>query len=136
CNDMFFSHMDNLTMPGRGVNMGDGWETKRNRTPNNRDWIIIKLGHKGMLDKVLVDTCHFKGNYPDRCSLEGATVESDNGQSLDSANWESILPESKLEADNEHLFENLQHKGPFTHVRMNIFPDGGISRLRIHGTKG
>ena len=136
CNDMFFSHMDNLTMPGRGVNMGDGWETKRNRTPNNRDWIIIKLGHKGILDKVLVDTCHFKGNYPDRCSLEGTSIESDNGQGLDSTNWVSILPESKLEADYEHLFENLQNKGPFTHVRMNIFPDGGISRLRIHGTKG
>jgi hypothetical protein len=65
CNDMFFSHMNNLIMPGRGVNMGDGWETKRNRTPNNRDWVIVRLAHKGIIQKALIDTCHFKGNYPD-----------------------------------------------------------------------
>ena len=58
CNDMFFSHMNNLLMPGRGVNMGDGWETKRNRTPNNHDWVIVRLAHKGILKKALIDTCH------------------------------------------------------------------------------
>jgi allantoicase len=65
CNDMFFSHMDNLIMPGRGINMGDGWETKRNRTPGNKDWVIVRLAHKGIIEKILIDTCHFKGNYPD-----------------------------------------------------------------------
>ena len=70
CNDMFFSSKDNLIMPNRGVNMGDGWETKRNRKPGNVDWVVLKLGHRGLIDDVLVDTCHFKGNYPDRCSLE------------------------------------------------------------------
>ena len=55
-------------MPNRGANMGDGWETKRNRTPNNRDWVILKLAHKGTVDRIIVDTCHFKGNYPDSCS--------------------------------------------------------------------
>src|SRR5437867_1854450 len=59
CNDMFFSHMDNLILPGRGVNMGDGWETKRNRTPNNRDWVIVRLAHEGIIDEILIDTCHF-----------------------------------------------------------------------------
>ncbi|MEZ4807564.1 MAG: hypothetical protein R2815_08845 [Flavobacteriales bacterium] len=54
CNDMFFSHMNNLIMPGRGVNMGDGWETKRNRTPNNRDWVIVRLAHKGIIRKALI----------------------------------------------------------------------------------
>jgi len=145
CNDMFFSHMDNLIMPGRGLNMGDGWETKRNRTPNNRDWVIIKLAHEGTIKKILVDTCHFKGNYPDTCSIEGINVEDTNlfpiskaagGIDLDSADlkWTGILPKMKLQADHEHFFESeISNAGPFTHVRLNIFPDGGISRLRLFG---
>jgi allantoicase len=137
CNDMFFSHMDNLLMPGRGKNMGDGWETKRNRTPNNRDWVIVKLAHAGMLQKVVVDTCHFKGNYPDTCSLEGFYQEEGKETDFSSSAvaWVEILPKAKLQADNEHFFESeLVAKGPFTHVRLNIFPDGGISRLRLFGT--
>lgn len=139
CNDMFFSHMDNLIMPGRGVNMGDGWETKRNRTPNNRDWVIIRLAHKGTVEKILVDTCHFKGNYPDSCLIEGCTITADKENLLhvkdeSSVNWVTILPQSKLSADQEHFFEEeIKSKGPFTHVRLNIFPDGGISRLRVWG---
>ncbi|MEO7049111.1 MAG: hypothetical protein ABI091_27650, partial [Ferruginibacter sp.] len=78
CNDMFFSAMSNLTMPNRGANMGDGWETKRNRTPNNRDWVIIKLATAGIIENIIVDTCHFKGNYPDRCSIEGCNSTNDN----------------------------------------------------------
>ena len=78
CNDMFFSHMNNLLMPGRGVNMGDGWETKRNRTPNNRDWVIVRLAHKGIIKKALIDTCHFKGNYPDTFTLEGCMSDTDD----------------------------------------------------------
>jgi allantoicase len=138
CNDMFFSHMDNLIMPGRGVNMGDGWETKRNRTPDNRDWVIIRLAHKGLIEKILVDTCHFKGNYPDICSIEGCTItiedESILRQDDNQIKWETILPPSKLSADHEHFFEDeIENKGPFTHVRLNIFPDGGVSRLRLWG---
>lgn len=164
CNDMFFSHMDNLLMPGRGVNMGDGWETKRNRTPNNRDWVIVKLAHQGSIHKIVVDTCHFKGNYPDTCSIEGVDLETvDIGASslgitrtevlptsanieLESVHideidisspeikWTEILPKQKLQADHEHYFENeIANHGPFTHIRLNIFPDGGISRLRLFG---
>lgn len=135
CNDMFFSHMDNLIMPGRGVNMGDGWETKRNRTPNNRDWVIVKLAHKGEINKILVDTCHFKGNYPDTCSIEGINV-SDTTIDFSSPDlkWTEILPKTKLQADHEHYFEKeIASKDSFTHVRLNIFPDGGISRLRLFG---
>ncbi|MDA9563156.1 allantoicase [Flavobacteriales bacterium] len=132
CNDMFFSHMDNLLMPGRGVNMGDGWETKRNRTPNNRDWVIIRLAHKGKIRKIGVDTCHFKGNYPDSCLIEGCHTHDDQ---IENANWIEILPQSKLQADHEHYFEeNLNSENEFTHVRLSIFPDGGISRLRLWGT--
>ncbi len=137
CNDMFFSHMDNLIMPGRGVNMGDGWETKRNRTPNNRDWVIVKLAHLGEIKKILVDTCHFKGNYPDTCSIEGINTDGKNVdfKSAD-LKWTEILPKMKLQADHEHLFENeVFNTGPFTHVRLNIFPDGGVSRMRLFGFK-
>ncbi len=132
CNDMFFSHMDNLIMPGRGVNMGDGWETKRNRTPNNCDWVVVRLAHKGTVQKVCVDTHHFKGNYPDTCMIEGCLADSD--EKVEDADWQELLPKSKLEAHQEHDFEKLSNSGPFTHVRLRIFPDGGVSRLRLWGT--
>ncbi len=133
CNDMFFSHMDNLIMPGRGVNMGDGWETKRNRTPNNRDWVIVRLAHQGVIDKLLIDTCHFKGNYPDSCLVEGCMIGGDDSNvNFWEAKWTTILPQSKLEADHEHTFESVS-KDVFTHVRLTIFPDGGVSRMRCWG---
>jgi allantoicase len=136
CNDMFFSHMDNLIMPGRGINMGDGWETKRNRTPGNRDWVIVRLAHKGVIDKILIDTCHFKGNYPDSCLIEGCNISRDEENKLntDKITWSTILPQAKLSADNEHFFEKeIVSKEPFTHVRLSIFPDGGVSRMRLLG---
>lgn len=136
CNDMFFSHMDNLVMPGRGVNMGDGWETKRNRTPNNKDWVIVRLAHKGTVEKILIDTCHFKGNYPDSCMIEGCVLTPKEEGKLDShdPDWITVLPQSKLSADHEHFFEKeISNKGPFTHIRLSIFPDGGISRMRLWG---
>ncbi len=139
CNDMFFSHMDNLLMPGRGVNMGDGWETKRNRTPNNKDWIIVRLAHKGKIQGVLVDTAHFKGNYPDSCTLEGISISKNDEANIhsDKLKWTEILPKQKLQADHEHKFEKeiLPHD-EITHVRFFIYPDGGISRLRLFGTIG
>lgn len=136
CNDMFFSHMDNLLFPGRGVNMGDGWETKRNRTPNNKDWVIVRLAHRAEIRKVLIDTCHFKGNYPDTCLIEGCNISLADESKLNGAEmkWTILLPQSKLQADAEHSFEKeIENKGPFTHVRLSIFPDGGISRMRLWG---
>ncbi len=136
CNDMFFSHMDNLIMPGRGINMGDGWETKRNRTPNNRDWVIVRLAHKGVIEKMLIDTCHFKGNYPDSCLIEGCSISINEEDKLNTSNikWTTILPQVKLSANHEHLFEReIIGKEAFTHIRLNIFPDGGISRMRAWG---
>lgn len=143
CNDMFFSHMDNLIMPGRGINMGDGWETKRNRTPNNRDWVIVRLAHKGIIEKILIDTCHFKGNYPDTCLLEGCTLSlrDENKLHTSEVQWITILPQTKLNADAEHYFAErastgeigIENKGPFTHVRLSILPDGGVSRMRLWG---
>jgi allantoicase len=132
CNDMFFSHMNNLLMPGRGVNMGDGWETKRNRTPGNRDWVIVRLAHRGILKKVLIDTAHFKGNYPDSFLLEGCDNATD---ALGNAAWRVIVPQHQLQAHHEHLFEDeVSCTVPVTHVRLSIFPDGGVSRIRLWGT--
>jgi allantoicase len=132
CNDMFFSHMNNLIMPGRGVNMGDGWETKRNRTPNNRDWVIVRLAHKGIIRKALIDTCHFKGNYPDTFILEGTNSPTDD---LSNAQWTTIIERTKLQADHEHHYEQqVNCAEPVTHVRLSIFPDGGVSRMRLWGT--
>lgn len=136
CNDMFFSHMDNLLMPGRGVNMGDGWETKRNRTPGNRDWVIVRLAHPGTLKEVLIDTCHFKGNYPDSCSLEACCVDPEKESDVLEGNveWKEILSKQKLQADHEHHFRSkIVPHGKITHVRLFIYPDGGVSRMRLFG---
>lgn len=138
CNDMFFSHMENLLMPGRGVNMGDGWETKRNRTPNNSDWVILRLAHLGTIEKIVVDTCHFKGNYPDSCMIEGCNILVDAEKQLledpSSIKWETMIAQTALQADHEHYFEKeIVSVGPFTHARLTIFPDGGVSRLRLWG---
>ncbi len=134
CNDMFFSAMSNLTMPNRGANMGDGWETKRNRIPNNRDWVILKLAMPGNINSILVDTCHFKGNYPDRCMIEACLSENNQDVLEDKVKWIEVLPMQQLSADHEHLYiSEIINKGVYSHVRLNIFPDGGISRLRIFG---
>ncbi len=135
CNDMFFSAMGNLIMPGRGINMGDGWETKRNRTPNNRDWVILKLATPGYVHEFQVDTAHFKGNYPDRCSIEACLSDRDDTLTGEGIQWEMVLPESKLQADTIHEFESAVKDRIFSHIRLNIFPDGGVSRLRVLGRK-
>ncbi len=136
CNDMFFSAMGNLIMPGRGANMGDGWETKRNRTPGNRDWVILKLATPGNIERIVVDTCHFKGNYPDSCSIEVCIAVKDEDVINDKIQWQPLLASQKLSADNEQEFVKEVNSLPgITHVRLNIFPDGGISRLRLFGKK-
>ncbi len=136
CNDMFFSAMGNLIMPGRGINMGDGWETKRNRTPGNRDWVILKLAMPGMIERIVVDTCHFKGNYPDSCSIDACTADNDGDVVNNKVEWQPVLTPQKLSADHEHEFiKEIGHLSAITHVRLNIFPDGGISRLRLFGKK-
>lgn len=134
CNDMFFSHKDNLIMPGRGANMGDGWETKRNRTPNNVDWVILILGHAGTVNQIEIDTCHFKGNYPDSCSVDSIYAPDASENDLKNREWQMLLPQSKLSADKQHIFEKeLLHHNKITHLRLNIYPDGGISRMRVFG---
>ena len=135
CNDEHFGSMHNLNVPGRGINMGDGWETARRRQPGN-DWVIVALGHPGVIQRVEIDTAHFKGNYPDRAALQGALLSDDDELSIESAseNWPLVLPETRLKMDQQHFFEDeLQAVGPVSHLRLSIFPDGGVSRLRLFG---
>jgi allantoicase len=116
CSDMFFGPKHNLIMPGRAVNMSDGWETRRRRGPGH-DWVDVRLACEGVVRRVEIDTAHFKGNYPDTASID------------------PLLPRTKLQADTRHIFiEELTDAGPITQLRLNVYPDGGVSRLRVFGT--
>jgi allantoicase len=134
-SDMHFGAKDNLIMPGRARNMGDGWETRRRRG-EGFDWVIVRLGTTGSVAKVDIDTNHFKGNYPESASLEACLAPGAPFEALQSPAivWRELLRRTRLDADRRHLFaKELVDVGPVSHVRLNIFPDGGISRLRVHG---
>ena len=134
-NNEHFGPASTMLLPGRGVNMGDGWETRRRREPGN-DWCLIALAHPGIIEAIEVDTAHFKGNFPDRCSIQAANVQGGTPESLvtQAMFWEHVLPEQKLQADHIHTFRSeLAAHGVITHVRFNMIPDGGVSRLRLWG---
>ena len=132
-SDMHFGAKDNMIMPGRATNMGDGWETRRRRGPGY-DWAIVRLGTTAAISKVEIDTNHFKGNYPESASLEGCAVPSSSLRDLGSAAWREILPRTPLKPHHRHFYSReLATTDRISHVRLNIFPDGGISRLRIYG---
>ncbi len=144
CNDNFYGPKDNLILPGRAPNMGGGWETRRRRGPGN-DWLIVKLARAGRLSKLEIDTNHFKGNFPDTCSVEGLAHPARDLLPCDvrdrqDLRWQEILPRTKLKASERHYFdkelrpEALKHA--FDYVRINVFPDGGISRFRVYGEPG
>lgn len=136
CSDMFFGHRHNLIMPGRAADMSDGWETKRRRGPGH-DWTIIKLARPGHIQRVEVDTSHFKGNFPESCSLEACNTQNATTETLTdlSAPWTTVLPRTKLQAHTRHFFDReLLETGIASHLRFSIFPDGGVSRLRVYGT--
>ncbi len=129
-SDMFFGHRQNLIMSGIAQDMSDGWESQRRRGPGH-DWCIVKLGAKGTITRVEIDTSHFKGNYPESCTLEGGISKDGDLNNID---WSELLPMSKLQSHARHTFaEELAGLGDITHVRFNIFPDGGVSRLRLFG---
>ncbi len=131
CSDMFYGSRHNLIMPGDATHMGDGWETKRRRGPGH-DWTVVRLGAEGAIRRVDVDTRHFKGNAPGACSLDAVRLEA--GQLLDGAAWRELMPRAPLQPHARHTFEeSLRDLGGVTHARLNIFPDGGIARLRLFG---
>ena len=134
CSDRFYSSPSNLLMPESGINMGDGWETKRRRDAGH-DWCIVRLGLAGSIRGVLIDTAHFKGNYPDSFTLEAVNTDRSD---LDAGDipWQTVIEQSYLEAHCEHRYSEQIKVAPgetFTHVRLSIFPDGGVSRLRVLG---
>jgi allantoicase len=133
-SDMHFGSKEHLILPGRAKSMAEGWETRRRRGPGH-DWVILKLGAAGRIEKVEIDTAHFKGNYPDRASLTGCLAPSASLAELANASWQELLPSSKLRPNARHFYsaKQLRARGPFTHVRLRIDPDGGVSRLRLHG---
>ena len=114
CSDMFFGPKHNLIMPGRAFNMSDGWETKRRRGPGH-DWVNVQLATEAVVRRVVIDTSHFKGNYPDTAAID------------------DLLPRTKLLPDTVHTFvDQLNDAGPVTQLRLNVYPDGGVARLRVY----
>lgn len=134
CSDEHFGKMGNLINPGRGVNMGDGWETARRRRPGY-DWVILALGCPGEIDEIEIDTAHFKGNFPDSCDIQAAYMPGGTADQIatQSLFWRSLLPNQKLKADSIQRFKAESEFGVITHVKLNIHPDGGVSRLRLFG---
>jgi allantoicase len=139
-SDRFYGEPRNMLMPYRAENMGDGWETKRRRGPGH-DWVLVRLGLTSTIERVEIDTAHFKGNYPDSASIDAA-VMNDEGRGVSAdvaaraiAPWSVLLPQTKLQPDHLHTYASeLASNVTASHVRLNIFPDGGVSRFRIYGT--
>jgi allantoicase len=133
-SDQFYGAPRNLLMPYRAKNMGDGWETKRRRGPGH-DWVVLKLGVPGTIRRVEVNTAHYKGNFPESCSLEvcGAKLVAVDATNMGSQTWEEVLPKTKLKPNYRHVFDKLHQTDVATHVRFHIYPDGGVSRLRLFG---
>jgi len=144
-NDEFFAPKESLLRAkpaewreGEYTDRGkwmDGWETRRRRDGGDHDWCIIRLGLPGTIDGVVVDTAFFRGNYPEHCMLEAATVAgTPTVDELTSRNtkWTTILPKSPLKGDSKNEFDILSAPHA-THLRFTIYPDGGVARLRVHG---
>jgi allantoicase len=141
-NDELFAAADNLVTAeppvfaphtfGSKGQVYDGWETRRSRTPGH-DWAIVRLGAAGVVRGVVVDTAFFTGNYPPYASVEGCRLDGHPGpDALAAADWVTLVPRSPLAGDTANGFAALE-AGRVTHVRLNIFPDGGVARLRVHG---
>jgi allantoicase len=141
-NDELFAERENLIKAaapgyqtytfGHKGQVYDGWETRRRREPGH-DWAIVRLGLPGVVRGAVVDTAHFKGNYPPEVSLEGAAVEGyPTADELQQAAWTPLVPRSAVQGDAANRFE-VAAPERFTHVRLCMYPDGGIARLRVHG---
>jgi allantoicase len=129
CSNMFYGHPQNMLMPGLAGSMGDGWETSRRRDDGN-DWVLVRLAAPAVIDLADLDTRYFKGNAPGRASLRGVDVRA--GSLDDPADWFDVLPAVPLSPDTPHRFPVAPGRAA-THVRMDIFPDGGMARLRLFG---
>ena len=141
-NDEFFAAKENLVLPHPAVARAefghrgkeyDGWETRRRRSPGH-DWAVVRLGAPGIVAGVVVDTAFFTGNFPSSASLDGAALEGHpSADELLKADWQPLLPQCQLAGDTANAFP-VDSARRVTHVRLNIHPDGGVARLRVHGT--
>lgn len=125
-SDQRFGSVDNILLPGRGHDMSDGWETTRSREPGHVDWVIVQLGRETkFLEKIIVDTAHFRGNFPQYIQADGCC-------GLETDNWIELVPKSKTGPDKEHEYA-IEKDLKITHVKLTIIPDGGLKRLRVWG---
>jgi len=133
-SDMFFGDRQNMIMPGRAQSMHDGWETRRRRDAGN-DWAIVRLAGPATVHRIEVDISHFKGNAPGSCSIDGILSADAAPNALrDAAGWKPVVARTPLTPDANHVLETeIVSAGPFSHVRLNIYPDGGVSRLLLWG---
>jgi allantoicase len=131
CSDMHYGHRQNLIMPGRSTHMGDGWETKRRRGPGH-DWSIVRLARRGSIERIELDTDHFKGNAPGSAMIEYADVADSSDAEIPSSAWQTLVTETPVQPHARHRFDALSTVAA-THVRLNIYPDGGVARLRVFG---
>ncbi|DAZ94914.1 TPA: hypothetical protein N0F65_003084 [Lagenidium giganteum] len=159
-NDAHYGHPKNLLAPGRSKTMADGWETARKKTRPpvleanastgllqvpGKDWVVLKLGHPGVIQQVEVDTNHFKGNFPESCVVYGIAHTGSEAELIEDVDntrlpWQTVLPRVKLQAHRQHYFSVEDGTvyavaKPINYVKLEMFPDGGISRLRLMGFK-
>ena len=150
-SDEFFAEKENLIKPtgpafspatfGHKGQVYDGWETRRRRGPHGslpgddeHDWVIVRLGAPGVVRAVVVDTAHFTGNFPQSCAVEACSVDGYPPlAALEAALWTELVPRSPLSGNTQHVFA-VPAGRRFSHVRLRIYPDGGVARLRVHGT--
>ena len=136
CNNEHFGKAENILAPGKSKNMGDGWETRRRRG-KGFDWLILNSLDGKEIDKIEISTHHFKGNFPSYCSLQAAYLPAlKNSKQIvsSSVKWKYLLKDAKLSPNKVHIFKNiLMKQNKINFIKINIFPDGGISRFRIYG---
>jgi len=136
CNNEHFGKAENILAPGKAKNMGDGWETRRRRD-KGYDWLILNSINGQKINKIEISTHHFKGNFPSQCSLQASFIPGKHKSSVivkNSINWKYLLQKVNLSANKTHVFKNkLLKNNKINFIRINIFPDGGISRFKIFG---
>ncbi|KAM0161416.1 hypothetical protein ACHAPG_002345 [Botrytis cinerea] len=135
CSDQHFGVIANLILPGRGKDMGDGWETKRSRGKDHVDWAIIRLGAPGTIESLIVDTAFFRGNFPQKAKVEAINWNGEGEPNNSAEGWTAVVEPSKTSADKEHEFESLVKDKTFTHVKLVMIPDGGVKRIRVLGKR-
>ncbi|KAL8659762.1 MAG: hypothetical protein Q9226_000258 [Calogaya cf. arnoldii] len=134
----FGSSKSNLLLPGRGVDMGGGWETRRSRNQGHVDWVIVRLGVRGTVKRIVVDTAFYRGNYPQAMKVDGLDSEEDSPGAED-PRWNEVLGVQRLGPDKEHEYAGSSlsrvEQVAYTHLKMTIMPDGGVKRFRVFGTR-